>query len=709
MTGAAPAPFGALSPLLAPRSIAVIGASEREGNLGGLAVGFLRKFGFGGQVWPVNTARNPVAGLPCFGSLDELPGIPDLAIVAVPADAAIGVVGQCVAARVPAAVVWAGGFAEAGAEGAARQCLLEAACRGSDIKLCGPNCIGVINTSLGMTASFSSLMTELDHFTPGVVSMVSQSGGIAVTAHARAQELGFGFRVTVSCGNEATLTIADFIQALVEDEGTRVIAVYTEGLSDAEGFVAALAEARRRGKPVVVLKGGASEPAVRAALAHTGRLAGVDRTFDAIFREMAAIRVHSTEELVDVCLQLASLRPGQLPGGNRVLLSSFGGGGGVLGTDQCVQAGLAVPPLDEATRQRLAPIFTPLGSSLNPVDFTPGSMTNLKLRADFPKVLRVLAEAPDTDMYLFLAAGFGALAPLLVEMLDDLRRGTDKPLGVAWQSPPAGIVAALAALGIVAFNENARMIRAAGHLARYAADMRHRIGKLAPAEQAFAWGDHVLDVAASQVVSENVVAGILEAAGLPVAKGRITASAEAAVAAALEVGFPVAIKGISAAVTHRAAAGLLALDVSSAEAVASVFAEFTARAAALGVTLDGCWVQHMFDGNRELLVTAFRDRDFGIMVGCGIGGGATELIDDVVFGRAPIGADGAADLLGRMHTLRRLPGYLSATQQAAAAAFIADFSQLAASAPWPQFTLEVNPLKLSDTATAAVDGLLLIG
>ena len=187
--------------------------------------------------------------------------------------------------------------------------------------------------------------------------MVSQSGGIAVNAHARAQEPGLGFRVTVSCGNEAALGIPDFLRALIEDDGTRVIAIYIEALSDPAGFVDALAEARRRRKPVVVLKGGATEASGRTALAHTGRLAGTDRTYDAIFREFAAIRVHSPEEMLDVALQLASLPPGRLPAGNRVLLSTFGGGSGVIATDQCSREGLVVPQLDATTRARLAPIL----------------------------------------------------------------------------------------------------------------------------------------------------------------------------------------------------------------------------------------------------------------------------------------------------------------------------------------------------------------
>jgi len=698
--------FGDLTPLLAPRSVAVVGASDREGNLGGLAVGFLQKFGYRGPVWPVNTGRSVVAGLPCFAHLRALPSRPDLVIVAVPAETVTEVVADCIAIGSPGAIVWAGGFAEVDDKGRARQQQLEDLCRGTSLKLCGPNCIGVINTSIGLTASFSSLMTEFDRLTPGTVSIVSQSGGTAVTAHGRAQELGHGFRVTISCGNEATLSVGDFIFALAQDDGTRVIAAYVEGLSDPTRFVEALAEANRRGKPVVILKGGAHEQSGRAALAHTGKLAGVDRTYDAIFREFAAIRVFSTEELLDVSLQLASLRPGQLPAGNRVLLSTFGGGSGVLAADQCIREGLKVPTLDAETRARLKPIFSPLGSSMNPVDLTPGSMTNPQYRSALPAVLKTLVDAPDIDSYVFMSAGFGALAPKLVTMFEGLRATTDKPICLSWLSPPRGVTASLAEHGVVVFDEHARAIRAAAHLVRYAVNRRHRIRHRPEMAKPFAWSD-VIGVAAG-VVSENIAARILELAGLPIASGRLARTTEEAIGAADEVGYPVALKAISAEITHRAAAGLVRLNVEDAGQVARTDRALRDRVAERGVALDGIWVQHMVSGALELLVTAFRDPQFGVMVGCGMGGGITEIIDDVVFARAPIGADGAFDLLGRLRTIERLPALLPDTDRRRASDFLARFSALVATAPWDSFTFEVNPVKIGSDEMAAVDALLVI-
>jgi acetate---CoA ligase (ADP-forming) len=386
-----------------------------------------------------------------------------------------------------------------------------------------------------------------------------------------------------------------------------------------------------------------------------------------------------------------------------VLVSTFGGGSGVMCTDQCEREGLQVPLLREATQSELKPLVTPLSSVANPIDLTPGMMTVAKHRANVPAALARMADADETDAWLFLAAGFDRLAPELVDMFDAVRRRASKPILLTWQAMPEGTAALLASRGIFVFPEHARAARALRHLVRHADARRSRIRQIK--ERApFAW-----DVApGTRIVAEDGVAAIFERAGLPAARGRNARSAGEAARTAEDVGFPVAMKALSPAITHRAAAGLVALDVASPDAASAIERRFHARAAQMGVTLDGIWVQHMFEGQRELLVTAFRDREFGVIVGCGVGGGATELVDDVVFARAPIDADGAHDLIALMRTLQRSPQWLTARQHALAARFVAAFSTVAASAPWKRFTLEVNPLKLGDDAAAAVDGLLII-
>jgi acyl-CoA synthetase (NDP forming) len=263
------AEFINVAPLLSPRSVAVIGASDAAGNLGGVAVGFLQRFGFPGAIHPVNPGRETVADLPCLPSVAELPEPVDLAIIAVAENRVAGVVRACAAVGIPSGVVWAGGFGEAGAAGRARQDELIAICQETGFRLLGPNCLGAINGALPMTATFASFLIEAERILPGRISYVGQSGGLISSCLALAQQVGVGFRHMVSTGNEAVLSTADFIKAFAEDDGTKVIAVYLEGLRDLEGLrggarlIAALEAARRAKKPVVLIKGGGTAASAR--------------------------------------------------------------------------------------------------------------------------------------------------------------------------------------------------------------------------------------------------------------------------------------------------------------------------------------------------------------------------------------------------------------------------------------------------------------
>ena len=230
--------------------MAVIGASGRPGNIGGAAVRFFRKFKSPCIVYPVNRRGESVAGLSAYASVAELPSTPDLAILAIPAAAVAGAVRECADAGIRAGIAWAGGFAEGDAEGAARQKELIAICRETGFALLGPNCLGVIETHAPITASFASIMLAVDRLLPGDISMVSQSGGLATIAQALAQEQGYGFRYTISTGNEAVLGAADFLRALVDDPLTKVIALYIEGVRDGHKICRGLAAARDVRKPV---------------------------------------------------------------------------------------------------------------------------------------------------------------------------------------------------------------------------------------------------------------------------------------------------------------------------------------------------------------------------------------------------------------------------------------------------------------------------
>jgi acyl-CoA synthetase (NDP forming) len=702
----APGEFADVSGLLAPRTVAIIGASDQPGNVGGAAVRFFRRFASPCTVWPVNRGRDSVAGLPCYASVADLPAPADLAILAVPAPVVAQVVRECVAAGISAGIAWAGGFQEGGASGTALQNELAALCRETDFALLGPNCIGIIDTHAPVTASFASMMLALDTFLPGNISMVSQSGGLATMGQAMAQLQGYGFRYMISTGNEAVLGVADFIHALAADKLTKVIATYLEGVRDGPKFRRALLDARDAGKPVIVLKAGATTASAAAAAAHTGALAGERRVWDAVLRDCAAIQVDSLEELLDVAMQLSGADLAKLPSSRGVAAVTFGGGSGVLSADQCDRVGLSVPALAAATRAALEGFVPPLASTRNPVDLTPQAYQNPQWLGHFPHALDVIAADAGVGTIFFQLGPMARGDVEMARMVAAFRVRCAKPVIAAWPLVIEAARASLHADGVHVFPEYSRAVRTMGRVVNYAealAAARDAIPRDNIPVAAFDWSDYVPSPQAGRVIPEHECHAILARAGLPVADGRLAVTEDAAVGAALAVGFPVVMKGISAQVTHRAAAGLLVLGLRSEAEVRAAWRTLQARAVALPAALDGILVQHMMQAGAELLISAFRDPDFGVMLSLGAGGTLTELLDDVVLVPAPLSSADVARALRRLRVMRKAGDRLDALLD-----FASRFSALAAAAPWRRFVLEVNPVKWTGDEARAIDGLLII-
>ncbi|WP_049564084.1 acetate--CoA ligase family protein [Streptomyces sp. SBT349] len=701
--------FAELTSLLQPRSVAVIGASDQPGNVGGAAVRRLRRFGFPGDIWPVNPRRSSVDGLPCHPGVADLPGAADLAILAVPAAVTPDLVRQCAAAGTRHGIIWSGGFEEVGPAGAELQAALVEACAETGFAVLGPNCLGLIDSHQPLTATFASFLTHVDALIPGDISMVSQSGGLATMAQALAQQAGVGFRYTISSGNEAVLTAADLLHALAHDDRTRVVTGYLEGVRDGDRLAAALAEIRAAGKPVVLLKGGATPASAHAATAHTGAFAGEDSTWRAVLDELGVIQVESLERLLDIALFLSRTDrrtdPPRQPTGTGTAVLTFGGGMGVLSADQAARRGLSVPALTEHTRRTLTPLVPAIASVRNPVDLTPEAFNKPEMLKNLPAVLDAIAADPGVDILLAQMGAMDSGGPEVAAELSAFRRRTDALVCVAWPLAPPGVLAYLRDEGVHVFGEHVRAVAVAAELAGRPAPAT---GAPPPEPMAFAWPAAERAAPAGTVVTEPRCHEILAAAGLPVAAGRPATSEEAAVQAAEAIGYPVVLKGVSPDVVHRAAAGLVALRVGSEDQLRAAYQRLRERAAAGGVLLDAVHVQHMVGDGAELLVSAFRDPTFGVMVSCAAGGTMTELIGDVQLHRAPFDRTTAERLLRRLRFVRAGGHDSEPAAMERVAGFVADFSRLAASAPWQGFTLELNPVKWSDRYVAAVDGLLIV-
>jgi acyl-CoA synthetase (NDP forming) len=702
-----------VSGILEPKSVAVIGASDRPGNLGGDTVRRLTKFGFPGPVWPVNPkgATHPkwatVAGRKCFSSISALPEVPDLVILAVPAAALIGSIEECARLGVAYGIAYAGGLAEAGGEGVALQHALTSVCRQNGFKLCGPNCVGVINAILPATSTFSTALVEMEALRAGVISILGQSGGICTTALSMIQHAGFGTRHMISSGNEAVVSFADYLYALARDPGTAVIAGYLEGVQDGPKFVRALEEARTQNKSVVMIKAGTTGVSAQAAMAHTGALVGEDRVFDAIFNEMGVVRVSSVEELVDVSLTLVPTRR-KRPALGGVGIVTFGGGNGVLAADHCAAYGLDTPPLSDECVKRLQPLLVSVATSANPLDLTPTTAFRQESLAQLPEALDVVAAEPEIHSVLLIAGSLASKAAEISDVMLGLAGRTDKPVFVCWPSPPRGVTERFASEGIFTFLDPERAVRAISRLESRAAALTRPARPASTELASFDWASWVPDTDSQLVVPEHQCHRILDAARLPVAAGQLVRNEATALQAAESIGLPVALKGISAEVTHRASVGLVAVDLYRLEDVKAAFHDIHARARQISIELEGIYVQKLHPGGIELLVTAFRDPLFGTMVTCGAGGRWAELIDDVVTERAPLDRELATHMLERLRIGRNATDRGGSPDTDSAARFIARFSELAATAPWDRFILEINPVKWTREEVVALDGLLIV-
>jgi acetate---CoA ligase (ADP-forming) len=697
---------GGLRRLLNPESVVVVGAKDAPGNRGGQAMAYLRKFGFAGPVTPVHPSAATVHGYPGVATLTDLDHVPDVALIAVGARNVAPVVADLGRIGVGAAVVWAGGFAENGGPGVELQRQLADAGRDAGVRLLGPNCLGLVNSQLGFAGSFASWLRTVDTVLPGHISMVTQSGGLGAAAHAVAQRSGIGFRYMVSTGNEADIGAVEVLDTFADDPETHVICCYLEGVTDGRGLVAALRKARQNGKDVVVLKGGRSAASARAVAAHTGALAGQARVWDSVLTSVDAVQVYSLEELIEVSTALAGTWGKPAPAGNRVVITSYGGGSGVLAADQCTEAGLTVVPLSGSTREALRPLAPEIASLANPIDLTPEAFNQERYRDKFGLLLKELERSGEVDGFLLQGGAMSVGADTSAREMCEFAKDSGAPVAVYWPDAPAEALAVYQDYGVRVFEHQQPAV------ATLARVLSARSGSILPAADGIELpaldGIGLPAVSPGQVLGEHLVHDLLRAAGVSTLDGRLATSADEAVIAAAVDG-PVALKVVSPQITHRAAAGLVRLGVTGPEAVRAEYTALTEAAKALGADVEGVYVQRMGPpGGTEFLVSAFRDEAFGPVVSIGAGGVFTELLDDVVFALAPLSGDAAAAVLDRLRTARYLRRKGLGDCLGPLSEFVAGLSRLAAALPWPGYVLEVNPVSAGPGYAVALDGLVVI-
>ncbi|MGH6689392.1 MAG: acetate--CoA ligase family protein [Gammaproteobacteria bacterium] len=633
-----------------PRSVAVLGASERP-SVGRTIVENLDRMGFAGAIYPINPRYETLLGRRCYHAVEELPAGVDVLAFCVNHERVLDGLRAAAAHGVRAAVAFDAGFAESDDEGRRRQDELVSICRKADLAFCGPNCMGVISPRARSLVYLNALRDPAD--LPGDVGLISQSGSIVIGLLADCRR--FGFSHVISTGNEAVLVAADFLEHLIDDEATAVIAMFLESVRQPERFVAALDRAAARGKPVVVLKVGRSERARRAIGSHTGGLAGESRVFSAILRAHRAIEVEDLDEMTEM---LAACQGTRRPDGRRLAVMTNSGGHAELILDVAASVGLELPPLGAETRAEIARVIGPLGGDGNPLD----SWGNGDFNANVPHALRVLGGAPEIDVVVWCTDSADA-SPMgtperfmtYARMLGEAAQASPKPFYLMGTRP--GIFRRdqheyLKELGIAMIGGTRQGLRAIDRLAL----------SLAPPAPVRPTTSPALTVAsalggrARRTIHEHDAKRLLAAAGLPVVTESLCATRDDALTAAGAIGYPVALKLVADDVPHRSELGLVALglrDVRELDEAWERMAAVRARALA-GVAVDGFVVQPMVAGGVEVLAGVAHDPDFGPVLAFGLGGIAVETLDEVALRPLPLRAGDAEAMIAETTTAAKL-------------------------------------------------------
>lgn len=625
-----------------PDSVAIVGASDQPEKIGGRPIKYMLAHGYRGRILPVNPQRDQVQGLPCWPDVESLPEVPELAVIAVPGEAAVEAVAACARRGVKLGVVISSGFAETGEAGRAAQERMLALARAGGMRLVGPNTQGTVNFATGAIASFATLIGEVPP-APGPVAIVSQSGAMSVVPYAFLRAEGIGVRHAHATGNECDLTVADFAWAVAGDPEVKLVLLYLESVPDPAALARAAQRAAERGVPVLALKAGVSTRGQAAASSHTGAIATEDKVLDAFLRQNGIVRVPDMRSLVrSARLWIDAARPA----GPRVAAISNSGACCVMAADAAERHGLRMEPFPPPVQAALAAVLPSFASGANPVDLTAALLGNSGL---FGQVLPLLAEADAADSYFISLpmSGKGYDVPRFASDARAFALSTGRPVVVA--SPLASTRAVFEAAGVHSFAHDEDAMAALGELTQGVATraQARRLAALVPPPRPLA------DLPPGEgFLSEHASLAQVAALGIGVVPHRLCATREDVREALHALPGPWALKICSAAIPHKTEYGLVRLGVASQAQALDVFDSLLARCAELRQPCEGVLVASMAKGRRELVLGARWDARFGAVVMAGDGGTYVEAMPDVATVTWPFDAQ---HLRERLALLRMAP------------------------------------------------------
>jgi acetate---CoA ligase (ADP-forming) len=633
-----------------PRSIAVVGASRAPGKVGFEVIKNLVNGGFDGKIYPVNPKASDVFGIKCLPAVKDIPGAVDLAVIAIPPKTIMMTLVELDRLGADSAIVITAGFKEIGPEGAELEKMMLAIAKEHKIRLLGPNCLGLIDTYSKVNASFAAGMPAR-----GNIAFISQSGALCTAILDWSFANGIGFSKFISLGNKADIDEVDMLEALGEDENTKVIVGYLESCTRGPKFMEAAYRITRK-KPIILIKSGVSEAGARAASSHTGSLAGSEAAFDAAFLQSGVLRARSVEELFDYAVAFSS-QP--LPAGNRLAIVTNAGGPGIMATDAAEGKHISLTTLKKETIDKLMEKLPPTASPHNPVDIIGDALADRYAHA-----VTTLIEDPEVDGLVVL------LTPQGMTQIEETAKSIayaalmgEKPILTAFmgQDMVASGVHILRKNRIPDYGFPERAVNVFSRMAEYAEwkkkPDRKPVTSSCDLTRAKASFEAMLLKEKTNVAGERALQ-IIEQAGLRIPHFEIAEDLEEAKQFAAKTGYPVVLKVSSPDISHKSDVGAVKVGIRDEHQLEEAYQQImiNSRRAAPNAIIYGIEVHQMITGGKEFVVGVNRDPQFGPLIMFGLGGIYVEVFKDVIFRIAPLSEDDIEDMIFGIKSRKLLTG-----------------------------------------------------
>ncbi|MCP4538248.1 MAG: acetate--CoA ligase [Chloroflexi bacterium] len=633
-----------------PKSVAVVGASRDPEKLGYAVLSNLQNGGFSGRLYPINPKAGEILGLQAFASVLDISDPVDLAVIVIPFPFVPAVLEQCGQKGIDAVVIISAGFREAGREGLERERELVDIAAKYDMRLIGPNCLGVIDTGTPLNASFATGMPP-----SGPIAFMSQSGALGTAVLDIAMAGRIGFSKFVSLGNKADVSEIDLLEAWGDDADSRVILIYVEGVPDGQKFIE-VARKVTRDKPVVAIKSGVTASGSRAVSSHTGSLAGSEAAYKAAFRQAGVIRATSMQSLFDYARAFA-YQP--LLQGNYIGIVTNAGGPGILATDALERAGLTIPRLSRETVEVLTDYLPGAASVANPVDVLGDALADRYEQA----IRMVLKDAQVDGLIVIVTPQAMTEIEETAHVLGRLARESDKPVLGCFMGE-ARIQAGIDVLwqyGVPNYPFPERAASALAAMREYQHERERPVFEVESCTNCIPPVQELFDRVRAEgrvSIGDAEAWTVLESYGFTVPKSRLAETPEEAISIAEEIGYPVVLKLASPDILHKTDVGGVKLGLSSPDDVRDAFELMVYRAERYvpGAHIWGCQVQQMVSGGREVLLGMSRDPQFGPLVAFGLGGIYVEALKDVAFRVAPFSRQEADEMIREIRSYPLLEG-----------------------------------------------------